>query len=344
MATPNRLLITLGDGLFLPLSQTYRKGPAQGGVLCSFVERSPTMCGIVGYLRKPACKDERPVGTVVLEMLRALSIRGPDSAGVALYGPPEPEELRVRVKLGDGDPDPELEKVVTAGIRRLTPVDAAARHGECLRLAVRSLEPAQLEREILHSAPAAEVFSIGTRLELMKQVGHPDELERQFHVAEMEGTHALGHTRLSTESRVDISHSQPFWTHGVADLAVVHNGHITNYHKLRRRLEQRGYRFYTENDSEVIGPYLAEQMTEGRTLQEAMERSTRDLDGTFCYLVASAEGLGLVKDFFCSKPLVLVETGEYVAIATEELAIRRALPDAPPPEEPGANAVRFWVT
>jgi glutamate synthase domain-containing protein 1 len=275
-------------------------------------------------------------------MLRALSTRGPDSAGVALYGLPEPEGLRVRVKLGDGDPDPALEREVTARIRSFTPVDACSRHGECLRLAVRSIAPERLEREILHSVPAAEVFSMGTCLELMKQVGHPDELERQFHVAEMTGTHALGHTRLSTESRVDISHSQPFWTHGVADLAVVHNGHITNYHKLRRHLEHRGYRFYTENDSEVIGPYLQEQMKQGRSLPEAMERSTRDLDGTFCYLVASAEGLGLVKDFFCSKPLVLVETDEYVALATEELAIRRALPDAPPPEEPGANAVRFW--
>ena len=128
----------------------------------------------------------------------------------------------------------------------------------------------------------------------------------------------------------------------VKDLAVVHNGHITNYHKLRRRYEGLGYRLYTENDSEIIGPYLQEQMRHGAILQEAMQRSTRELDGTFCYLVASAEGLGLVKDFFCSKPLVLVETDGYVAIATEEVAIRRACPDAPPPEEPGANAVRFW--
>jgi len=279
---------------------------------------------------------------VALEMLRALSTRGPDSAGVALYAPPAQNELKVRLKLGDGEPDPALEAAVVAGVRSLTPVSAAEREGECMRLAVRPVEPERLEREIMRAVPEGEVFSIGSRLELMKQVGHPDELERQFHVAEMKGTHALGHTRLSTESRVDISHSQPFWTHGVTDLAVVHNGHITNYHKLRRRFEGQGYRFYTENDSEIIGPYLQEQMRHGATLQEAMERSTRELDGTFCYLVASADGLGLVKDFFCSKPLVLAETDGYVAIATEEVAIRRAFPDAPPPEEPGANAVRFW--
>ena len=300
------------------------------------------MCGIVGFLRKAGGADPRPVGTVVLEMLRALSVRGPDSAGVALYGPGGEDGLRVRVKLSDGEPDPDLEPRLLEGVRAVARVTDVARQGECIRLEVQSADPDRLERAILSAVPGAEVFSIGSRLELMKQVGHPDELERQFQVAEMAGTHAIGHTRLSTESRVDISHSQPFWTHGVADLAVVHNGHITNYHKLRREYEHRGHRFYTENDSEIIGPYLQSQMGQGRTLVEAMQRSTRELDGTFCYLVASAAGVGLVKDFFCSKPLVMVETEEYVAIATEEIAIRRALPDAPPPAELGANAVRFW--
>jgi glutamate synthase domain-containing protein 1 len=300
------------------------------------------MCGIVGYLRKASSTDDRSVGTVVLEMLRALSSRGPDSTGVALYGPAEANQLRVRLKLGDSEPDPALEQRVLDHVGALTPLRSASRERECMRLLVNAAEPQRLEREILQAAPEAEVFSIGARLELMKQVGPPEELERQFHVAEMAGTHAIGHTRLSTESRVDISHSQPFWTHGVADLAIVHNGHITNYHKLRRQFEHRGYHFYTENDSEIIGPYLQEQMKQGATLPEAMERSTRELDGTFCYLAASADGLGLAKDFFCSKPLVLVETDAYVAVATEELAIRRALPDAPSPVEPGASAVRFW--
>jgi glutamine phosphoribosylpyrophosphate amidotransferase len=168
-------------------------------------------------------------------------------------------------------------------------------------------------------------------------------LDAQFGIAEMEGTHFVGHTRLSTESRVDISHSQPFWTHGVTDLAVVHNGHITNYHKLRRHYERRGYRFYTENDSEIIGPYLQEQMRHGATLQEAMALSRAELDGTYCYLVSSAEGMGFVKDFFCAKPLVYVETDDYVAIATEEIAIRRAFADAPAPIEAGANALGFWT-
>lgn len=300
------------------------------------------MCGIAGYLRKPGCADKRSVGAVMLEMLRALSVRGPDSSGVALFAPPSQDNLRLRVKLGDDDPHPSVEQDVLEGVRHVTSIHDAYREGECLHLSVHPVEAKRLEHQILESAPAVEVFSIGNRLELMKQVGSPDRLNSQFHVAEMEGTHVIGHTRLSTESRVDISHSQPFWTHGIIDLAAVHNGHITNYHKLRRHLEHKGYRFYTENDSEIIGPYLLEQMSHGLSLQEAMQQSTRDLDGTYCYLVASAEGIGMVKDFFCAKPLVMAETDEYVALATEEIAIRRAFPDAPPPLEPGANAVQFW--
>lgn len=300
------------------------------------------MCGIVGYLRKTSADDAPPLGAVVLDMLRAIHERGPDSTGVALFAPANNGDLRVRVKLGDDDPHPSIEQEVLSAVQAVTSITDAYREGECLHLTVEMVDAARLEQEILRAGSEVEVFSIGRNLELMKQVGHPDELDRQFHVAELNGTHVIGHTRLSTESRVDISHSQPFWTHGMTDLAVVHNGHITNYHKLRRSYERRGYRFYTENDSEIIGPYLQEQMKQGASLQEAMAQSRSDLDGTFCYLVASSEGLGFVKDFFCAKPLVFVETDDYVAIATEEIAIRRAFPDAPAPREAGANAVRFW--
>jgi glutamate synthase domain-containing protein 1 len=298
------------------------------------------MCGIVGYLRKAETMDQRPLGAVTLEMLRALSARGPDSAGVALYRRPARDALRVRVKLVGGDPAEEA--AVRAAAGGLAPVRSAARQDGCLELEVERASPGALEAAILAAAPGAEVFSIGERLDLVKQVGHPDRLAAAFELETAVGSHGLGHTRLSTESRVDVSHSQPFWAHGTADLAVVHNGHITNYHRLRRSLERRGHRFYTENDSEILGPYLQEAAAVEGSLEAAMARSTRELDGTFCYLVATADGLGFAKDFFCSKPLVMVETDDYLAIATEELAIRRALPDAPAPVEPGANAVGFW--
>src|SRR5262249_51879842 len=139
------------------------------------------------------------------------------------------------------------------------------------------------------------------------------------------GTHGLGHTRLSTESRVDLSHSQPFWAHGTADLAVVHNGHITNYHKLRRIYEQEGVRFYTENDSEIIGIYLARRLAEGASLHEALEASLRDLDGSFSYLAATADAFGYAKDPFCLKPLLVAESAGAIAVANEEIALHAVL-------------------
>jgi glutamate synthase domain-containing protein 1 len=187
-----------------------------------------------------------------------------------------------------------------------------------------------------------EVVSFGSEMELVKQVGHPDELDETFDIAAIRGTHGIGHTRLSTESRVDLSHSQPFWVRGVADMATVHNGHITNYHRLRTIYEQRGVRFFTENDSEVVGVYLADQLAGGATLEEALARSLRDLDGSFSYLVATADAIGYARDPYALKPLITVETPDYIAVANEELAIRSALGSAGVAHEPSGNVYRVW--
>src|SRR5262249_37770672 len=141
-----------------------------------------------------------------------------------------------------------------------------------------------------------EVLSLGRRLDLVKQVGSPSQLEAAYGVSAWPGPLAIGHTRLSTESRIDLSHSQPFWVHGIPDLATVHNGHVTNYHQLRRRYEQRGVVFYTDNDSEVIGVYLRDRMEHGMSLPEALELAVSELDGAFNFLVASDKGLGVVRD------------------------------------------------
>ena len=155
-----------------------------------------------------------------------------------------------------------------------------------------------------------EVLSLGRRLDLVKQVGSPAQLEAAYGVSSWKGPLAIGHTRMSTESRIDLSHSQPFWVHGVPDLATVHNGHVTNYHQLRRRYEQQGVIFYTDNDSEVIGVYLRDRMDAGLSLPEALEDSVADLDGAFNYLVVSSQGLGIVRDRFGFKPLMLAETDD----------------------------------
>src|SRR5262249_47619815 len=201
----------------------------------------------------------------------------------------------------------------------------------------------ELERILVERLPGSEIVSLGHQLEIVKQVGSPAQLEATYHVSITVGTHAIGHTRLSTESRVDLSHSQPFWAHGVPDLATVHNGHITNYHKLRRQYEQRGYRLYTENDSEIIGVYLRDQLAAGLSIPDALRSSLDDFDGSFSYLAAWSDGLAFVKDRFGYKPLIVAETDEFVAIATEEIALRRSLGSDFVAKEPAPGTMKVWT-
>jgi glutamate synthase domain-containing protein 1 len=299
------------------------------------------MCGIVGFLDKRG-RTERPLGQTLFAMLQALGCRGPDSAGVALFGPRQPFWV-LQINVSENVPTLDSLAAVRSALQERATVLAAQARGAYLRLEIQSaLAVPQLEEFLLGRLPDIEVVSLGQSLEVLKQVGSPGQLDQTYDIASREGTHGIGHTRLSTESRVDLSHSQPFWAHGVPDLVTVHNGHITNYHKLRRRYEQRGYRFFTENDSEVIGVYLRDRLDKGRTLTQAMADSLDDLDGSFNYLVACPEGLGLVRDRHGFKPLMLVETDAFVAVATEEQALRKALPgDYRVQEPPPGLAVVF---
>jgi glutamate synthase domain-containing protein 1 len=294
------------------------------------------MCGIVGYLDKRDQPDF-PLGKTILTMLRALSCRGPDSAGVALFG--GRGEMRLRLS-------------VPVDVERKALSDALQEEGLALLHTYRTrvydaritsdLNPDQLEKRLRRRLPGSEILCLGEHMTLFKQVGSPDELEASYQISALQGTHGIGHTRMSTESRVDLSHSQPFWAHGVPDLATVHNGHITNYHKLRRRYEQEGYRFYTENDSEVIGVYLRDRMAAGRSLEGAMRSSLEDFDGSYCYLAATKDQLGYVKDSYGFKPLMLAETEDFVALATEEIALRRALGHDFTAYEPAPGTMRLW--
>jgi len=300
------------------------------------------MCGIIGYMDKSGLAS-RPLGGVLLSMLQALGARGPDSSGVALYGHAGEGALTLRVKLGEGGDLKDRADRIRSRVEQMGKVRSASVLSAYLRLIVDGVSDlSALQREIESSAPDVEVISAGRRLEIAKQVGSPDDLDRAYGIASFRGTHDIGHTRLSTESRVDLSHSQPFWAHGAPDLATVHNGHITNYHKLRRQYEMRGHRFYTENDSEIIGVYLAERMRKGDDLKEALRASVRDLDGSFSYLAATADAVGFAKDPFGLKPLIVAETDAFVAVATEEVALRRAFGTAFEALEPHPKTVRVW--
>jgi glutamate synthase domain-containing protein 1 len=298
------------------------------------------MCGIVGFLDKRGGTDH-PVGRTLLAMLEALGCRGPDSAGVALFGPAR--GILVQVKLPDRDEPAAAASALLDAVRHTGPVLGHEVVGAYLRLELDgSADVSGLEAAILTEVPGTEVVSLGRRLRIVKQVGSPAMLERTYGISRMTGSHGIGHTRLSTESRVDLSHSQPFWAHGVPDLATVHNGHITNYHKFRRHYEQCGHRFFTENDSEVIGVYLRDRLSAGLSLEDALRSSLDDFDGSFSYLAASGDRLAYVRDRFGFKPLVVAETDEFVAIATEEIALRQALGHDFAAREPAPATMRVW--
>ena len=299
------------------------------------------MCGIIGYLDKRGSRND-PLGRTLLSMLQALSCRGPDSAGVAILGVSRPGWV-LQLKLPEQANADEATKTTLEILKAKGATSQQRRIGAYLRVELTStVDPAELEQHLANQLPGAEIVSLGQQLQIVKQVGSPAQLEATYHISEMDGTHGIGHTRLSTESRVDLSHSQPFWAHGVPDLATVHNGHITNYHKLRRQYEQRGYRFYTENDSEIIGVYLRDRMAAGMSIPDALRSSLDDFDGSFSYLAAWSDGLAFVKDRFGYKPLVIAETEDFVAVATEEIALRRALGRDFVTREPAPGTRQVW--
>lgn len=307
------------------------------------------MCGIVGFLSKTGVM---PVGVRLLEMLEALGDRGPDSAGVAIYGGNDAasdadELLILRVKVGEdgvvaASSTALLAAEVEARLSSLVTVREREIVGAYLRLVVEPEAPLSEITQAIETVEGTELVSAGHKLEIVKQVGTPDKLEATYGVSRMEGTHGIGHTRLSTESRIDLSHSQPFWAQDVPDLAIVHNGHITNYHKLRALYEEQGVRFHTENDSEVIGIYLSDRMARGDNLEAALQASMVELDGSFCYLAATATEMAFAKDSYSFKPLVVAETDEWIAIATEEIALRHALGDEFAAREPAAGQIQVW--
>jgi glutamine phosphoribosylpyrophosphate amidotransferase len=283
-------------------------------------------------------RSDLPTGRVILTMLEALACRGPDSAGVALIHDDLPSDAwTIRVK-------PE-EPAVRERLEPLGRIEEWEPQGDTLRLQFfpePSVAPQEVEQALGAARGGREVLCLGRRIDLVKQVGSPRQLEATYGVSQWRGPLAIGHTRLSTESRIDLSHSQPFWAHGLADVATVHNGHVTNYHQLRRHYEQRGVIFYTDNDSEVIGVYIRDRLERGRSFAEALADSVQNLDGAFSYLVVSPEGLGIVRDRFGLKPLMVAETDEFVAVATEEVALRRALPGSYRVSEPATGQATFY--
>ena len=282
------------------------------------------MCGIAGIMYKGA-EGVFDTGEALIRMLDGCQHRGPDSTGFALYGKAHPGELKLRFFLGTAS---DFETAIDTIRQRLLVLNAAiideSEIGDNYRVTVRYAGDVQkLAYEMEHTA---KVISIGTSLEIVKDVGSAHEVDDRYAVQSYRGPHGLGHVRLATESDVKPEASHPFWATGFADVAIVHNGQITNYWKMRRRLEQREFEFTTDNDSELIAVYLADKLAQGSDLNAALETSIDDLDGTFSFLVSTEDQIGYAKDRLAAKPMILYQDDDLVAVASEEVSLNRLFP------------------
>jgi glutamate synthase domain-containing protein 1 len=284
------------------------------------------MCGIAGLF----LKDDRlapELGALLAGMLGTLSDRGPDSAGFAVYGPEIPGTIKLTIRAG-----------AQVDIERLlddlsSPTAAPLRHTARDTHVVIAVPVAQaaLVRAKLALEPDISVVGAGRRMEIFKEVGRPDEVARRFDLAKMAGTHAIGHTRMATESAVTTAGAHPFTTG--PDQCLVHNGSLSNHCSVRRELVRHGLAFQTDNDSEVAAGYLTWKLHDGWSLAQALESSLDALDGFYTFVVGTESGFGVLRDPIACKPAVMAETDGWVAFGSEY----RALVDLP-----GIDTAEIW--
>ena len=296
------------------------------------------MCGIVGlFLKDPALEPR--LGELLTSMLITMTDRGPDSAGIAIYG----DEKKGRTKLTVQSDSPQddfagLEKALGQAIGGQVGLDVISTHA-VLTLPAGTAQAARAA--LADIVPRVRVMSRGETLEIYKEVGLPRDVADRFNIQKMSGTHGIGHTRMATESAVTTMGAHPFNTGD--DQCLVHNGSLSNHNSLRRRLRREGIHIETENDTEVGAAYLTWQMQNGATLGQALESALDDLDGFFTFVVGTKDGFGVVRDPIACKPAVMAETDQYVAFGSEY----RALVDLPGIEEarvwePEPATVYFW--
>jgi glutamate synthase domain-containing protein 1 len=309
------------------------------------------MCGIAGLIHKD---KQTNIGNEMTAMLRALKHRGPDSTGYALYGPQTDDQLILRFKVAEQEDmasgydihqkikerreevDRRLLDLKVEIIKPTSDTDYAFRYQINFDGDLRKLS------EMVEDVDNVEILSLGKTLELVKDLGDADTVSGQYSLDGFRGTHAIGHTRMATESDVDIRSAHPYWAYPYQDISVVHNGQLTNYWTMRRAMERQGQRFVSNCDSELLAVYIGYNMDKGLTLEDTLKKSIEEIDGVFTYLVATSDSLGMAKDVMAAKPMVLYEGENTIALASEEVAIRSIFPEEIDTFDPYAGEVYVW--
>lgn len=309
------------------------------------------MCGIAGLIHKGKSSS---VGSEMTAMLQALKHRGPDSTGYAVYGQPTEGDYIMRLKVAEAE-DMDRGRGIHQVIKdRITEVETIlAEHGAKVKSKSAPREYS-LRYVLSHSGDTGEmaahieetegveILSMGNGLELIKDLGDASVVAEAYGLNDFKGTHGIGHTRMATESDVDIKSAHPYWAFPYNDVSVVHNGQITNYWIMRREMERKGHRFMSNCDSELLAVYTAHNLANGVSLEESLRNSINEIDGVFTYLVATKDQLGMAKDTMAAKPLVLYESDDLIAMASEEVAIRAILPEEIDTYDPYDEEVRVW--
>ena len=309
------------------------------------------MCGIAGIIHRGIPGN---IGGEITSMLRSLKHRGPDSTGLAVYGIPGENQYVMRFKVAEQEDISkgfdihqqikDKREIVNSRLKELgveiLSVDEATEYA--FRYTMRYDGDLHHMADYIEDIDGTEIMSLGQALELIKDLGDADVVSTQYGLGNFVGSHAIGHSRMATESDVDIRSAHPYWAYPFNDVAVVHTGQLTNYWNWRRDLEHRGHRFMSNCDSELIAVYLADKMNQNIGLEEAMHDSLDELDGVFTYVVATSDKLGMAKDFMAAKPMVLYESDDFVALASEEVAIRSLLPHEIDTYDPYEGEVKVW--
>lgn len=309
------------------------------------------MCGIAGLIHRGKSSG---VGSEMTSMLQALKHRGPDSTGFAVYGNANDGEYVMRFKVAEAEDMGHGFGMPAKIAARIAEVEKRlGEHGAVIKS--RDTATAYAQRWVIshdgntealaryvEDVEGTEILSMGNSLELIKDLGDATVVSDQYKLGDFQGTHSIGHTRMATESDVDIRSAHPYWAFPYNDVSVVHNGQITNYWNMRRQMERKGHRFMSSCDSELLAVYTADNLNNGIELEESLERSIREIDGVFTYLVATKDSLGMAKDTMAAKPLVLFESDDMIAMASEEVAIRAILPQEIDTYDPYDEEVRVW--
>jgi glutamate synthase domain-containing protein 1 len=301
------------------------------------LERS-SVCGIVGLFLKNQSLQVK-LGAYVSEMLITMSDRGPDSAGIAIYGQATAGKIKLTVQSSKPASDfPNLRRELAALLSGEIEMEVNDTHAV---LQVESNEVPRVQARIVERFADLRIMSTGEAVEIYKEVGPPAEVVHRFGLDQMAGSHGIGHTRMATESAVTTRGAHPFSTG--ADQCLVHNGSLSNHNNLRRQLRRAGVGFETENDTEVAAAYLSSRIDCGVSLGDALQGALEDLDGFYTFLISTRSGFGVLRDPIACKPAVLAETDDYVAFGSEYRALV-GLPDIEQATvwEPEPATVYFW--